>query len=79
MGALPTLRAAVAEDVQPNDYFGPAGFMEMRGYPVKVDTSDAAKDEKLAKKLWQVSEEMTDVTFSFSSLGLNEGYKSHDS
>jgi NAD(P)-dependent dehydrogenase (short-subunit alcohol dehydrogenase family) len=63
MGALPTLRAAADPDVQPNDYYGPGGFMEMRGYPKEVDTSDAAKDAALAKKLWQVSEELTAVTY----------------
>jgi NAD(P)-dependent dehydrogenase (short-subunit alcohol dehydrogenase family) len=65
MGALPTLRAAVDADAQPNDYYGPRGFMEMRGHPQKVDSSDAAKDEALAKKLWAVSEEMTGITYDW--------------
>jgi NAD(P)-dependent dehydrogenase (short-subunit alcohol dehydrogenase family) len=63
MGALPTLMAAVETSAQPNDYYGPEGFMEMRGYPVKVDSIDAAKDERLAERLWQMSEEMTGVTY----------------
>jgi NAD(P)-dependent dehydrogenase (short-subunit alcohol dehydrogenase family) len=62
-GALPTLRAAVDPAAQPNDYYGPDGFMEMRGYPVKVETSEAAKDRALARRLWQVSEEMTAVRY----------------
>ena len=53
MGALPTLRAAIAPDVYRNDYFGPGGFMEMRGYPKKVKSSNAARDAELAKRLWQ--------------------------
>ena len=66
MGALPTLRAAVAADVQPDDYYGPGGFKEIRGYPKKVDTSDAAKDTELAERLWQVSEELTGVSYSWT-------------
>jgi len=63
MGALPTLQAALDPDAQRNDYFGPGGFMEMRGYPRKVETSDAAKDSNLAQPLWVVSEELTSISF----------------
>ena len=63
-GALPTLRAATDEDVHNGDYFGPDGFMEWRGYPKKVDTNKLAKDETIAKKLWDVSEELTDVHYN---------------
>ena len=65
MGALPTLMAATDPNALPNDYFGPSGFMEMRGYPKKVRTSDAAKDAVLAQKLWGVSEEMTAVSYNW--------------
>ncbi len=68
MGALPTLRAAVAEDAQPNDYFGPDSFMEMRGHPVQVDSIAAAKDPELAQKLWVVSEEMTGVAYNWNAI-----------
>ena len=63
MGALPTLQAALDPDAQRNDYFGPSGFMEMRGYPQKVETSDAAKDINLANRLWNVSEKMTGIRY----------------
>ena len=61
MGALPTIRAAVDPEAEGGEYYGPGGLMEMRGYPVLVSTSDAAKDPGLAKRLWQVSEELTDI------------------
>ena len=64
MGALPTLMAATDPNAKPNDYYGPSGFMEMRGYPEKVGSSDAAKDNALAKKLWTVSEEMSGVAYA---------------
>jgi len=68
VGALPTLQAALDSSTKRNDYFGPSGFMEMRGYPRKVDTSDAAKDANLAKRLWDVSEEMTGVNYTWPVL-----------
>jgi NAD(P)-dependent dehydrogenase (short-subunit alcohol dehydrogenase family) len=61
MGALPTLYAAVAADVQSGDYFGPSGFMEMRGYPKKAETNELSKNEKIAQRLWAVSEELTGI------------------
>jgi len=60
-GALPTLRAATDEDAQSGDYFGPDGFMEIKGYPKKTETNKLAKDESIAKRLWEVSEELTNV------------------
>jgi NAD(P)-dependent dehydrogenase (short-subunit alcohol dehydrogenase family) len=63
MGALPTLRAATDPGAAGGDYYGPRGVYEMRGYPVKVGTTDAAKNELDARRLWQVSEELTGVGF----------------
>lgn len=65
MGTLPTLRAAFDEDVTGGEYFGPEGFREIRGYPVKVDSNDLSKDEAIAQRLWEVSEELTGVKFEF--------------
>lgn len=65
MGALPILRAAIDAEARRNDYFGPAGFMEMRGYPQKVETSEAAKDADLAKRLWDVSDELTGISYDW--------------
>ena len=63
MGALPTEYAAVAPDVRGGDYIGPDGLFEMRGHPVKVGCSAAAKDTAAAARLWQVSEQLTGVSF----------------
>ena len=54
MGALPTLYAAVAPDVQGNDYYGPGGFQEFSGYPKKVETAERAKKDDVAANLWDV-------------------------
>jgi NAD(P)-dependent dehydrogenase (short-subunit alcohol dehydrogenase family) len=63
MGALPTLYAAVAPDVQGNDYIGPGGFQEIAGYPRKVESTKRAKRDDVAENLWDVSEEMTGVHY----------------
>jgi NAD(P)-dependent dehydrogenase (short-subunit alcohol dehydrogenase family) len=61
-GALPTLYAAVAE-VPGNSFAGPGGFMEQRGAPKLVGRSKAAQDTTVARRLWEVSEELTGVRF----------------
>jgi NAD(P)-dependent dehydrogenase (short-subunit alcohol dehydrogenase family) len=62
-GALPTLRAAIDASVKGGEYYGPGGFMEMRGYPKRVGSTPASRDEAVAKRLWEVSEELTGVRF----------------
>jgi NAD(P)-dependent dehydrogenase (short-subunit alcohol dehydrogenase family) len=61
-GALPTLYAAVA-DIPGDSYAGPGGFMEQRGPAKLVGRSGAAKDAAVARRLWEVSEELTGVRF----------------
>lgn len=62
-GALPTLHAATAPDVRGGEYYGPDGLREMRGYPVRVGTTDAAQNTDDAARLWQLSEELTGVRY----------------
>ncbi len=63
-GALPSLYAATAGDVKNGDYFGPNGFLEMRGSPKLVKSTPRSHDLELAKKLWDVSEKLTGIAFS---------------
>ncbi len=63
MGALPALYAATAPDVRGADYFGPGGRAELKGYPVRVQSSTAAA------RLWTRSEEQTGVRYRFPSPG----------
>jgi hypothetical protein len=65
MGALPTLRAACDPEAKGSDYYGPTGFMEMHGHPVRVKSNDRSLDQNTANKLWEVSEEMTGVKSTF--------------
>src|SRR3954464_1141280 len=64
-GALPTLYAAAAPDVQSGEFFGPSGFLEQRGAPERVKASSKAYDADSARRLWEVSEELTGVTYNF--------------
>jgi NAD(P)-dependent dehydrogenase (short-subunit alcohol dehydrogenase family) len=63
MGALPTLYAATAPDVRGGDYYGPDGFMERAGHPKKVSSNGRSQDEEVAERLWQVSQDLTGVTY----------------
>jgi len=64
-GALPQLYAATAPDVQSGEFFGPSGFMEQRGAPKRVKAAKKAYDTESARRLWDVSEELTGVTYKF--------------
>ncbi len=63
MGALPTLHAATGADVAGGDYYGPKGFLEVRGHPKKVSSNNRSQDQATAERLWAVSEELTGVTY----------------
>ena len=63
MGALPGIRAAVDPGVKGGQYYGPDGPRERKGYPVPVQSNLASHDEADAKRLWQVSEELTGVRY----------------
>ena len=65
MGALPTLFAAT-QDLPGNTYVGPDSLGEQRGYPKVVGRSGAARDELTARRLWELSEELTGVAFPLS-------------
>jgi len=62
-GALPTLRAATDPDARNGDYFGPRGPFESFGPPVKVKGNRAAQDGEVARRLWDVSGELTGIRY----------------
>ena len=61
-GALPTLYAAFA-DIPGDSFIGPGGMQGMRGAPRPVKRSRRAQDEAVARRLWEVSEQLTDTRF----------------
>ena len=62
-GAKPTLFAALGNDVNGGEYFGPTGFNEMKGKAGKVTSMPHSHDKSVAKQLWEVSEELTKIKF----------------
>jgi NAD(P)-dependent dehydrogenase (short-subunit alcohol dehydrogenase family) len=64
-GALPALYAATA-DIPSGSYAGPDGRGELGGHPQLVGMSAAARDPDAARRLWEVSERLTGVTYAFA-------------
>jgi NAD(P)-dependent dehydrogenase (short-subunit alcohol dehydrogenase family) len=62
-GALPTLYGAFAE-IPGGSFVGPGGMQGMRGAPHVVARSKRAHDDAVARRLWEVSEELTGTSFS---------------
>ena len=62
-GALPGIRAAVDPDAVSGQYYGPDGKGERSGYPIVVNSNAASKDEEVARKLWEKSEELTGIQY----------------
>lgn len=61
-GARPTVHAATA-DLPGDTYVGPGGFQGVRGAPAPVGRSTQARDADVARRLWELSEERTGVTW----------------
>jgi NAD(P)-dependent dehydrogenase (short-subunit alcohol dehydrogenase family) len=63
-GAWPSLYAATMPDVLGDSYYGPH-LMGLRGHPVPTWRTGLAKDTDDARKLWDISEELTKVRYTF--------------
>jgi NAD(P)-dependent dehydrogenase (short-subunit alcohol dehydrogenase family) len=62
-GALPQLMAATMPEVTGGQYFGPQGWMELKGPPGPGKIEPQALDADVAAKLWAASETLTGVSF----------------
>tara|TARA_R110002049_G_scaffold232354_8_gene404939 strand:- start:840 stop:1745 length:906 start_codon:yes stop_codon:yes gene_type:complete len=60
-GAWPTLLAATGEQVAGGDYYGPSKRVETAGPAVKVRSTRASRNEDVARRLWELSIEMTGI------------------
>jgi NAD(P)-dependent dehydrogenase (short-subunit alcohol dehydrogenase family) len=63
MGALPTLRAATDPAAVGGEYYGPDGWVQLKGYPVRVSSTARSRDTGAQGRLWAESERLTGVTF----------------
>ncbi len=66
MGALPTLYAATA-DIPGGTYVGPDGFRHVRGHPAVDTPASQALDAETARRLWELSEQLTGLSWPLSS------------
>jgi NAD(P)-dependent dehydrogenase (short-subunit alcohol dehydrogenase family) len=62
-GALPTLRAATDPAARAGQYYGPGGRRGYIGYPVLEESSPRSRSEADQRRLWQISEELTGVSY----------------
>ncbi|MDQ8030152.1 MAG: SDR family NAD(P)-dependent oxidoreductase, partial [Brevundimonas sp.] len=62
-GALPILMAATAPQVTHGGYYGPQGFMDLKGPPGVAAIRPQALDRAVASALWAQSEQLTGVAF----------------
>ena len=62
-GALPQLFAATSPDAVGGVYYGPDGFLEMKGAPTTAWVSARARDAEAAARLWRLSEVLAGVSF----------------
>lgn len=59
----PILHAACDERVSGGDYYGPSGFLEIRGEPGRARVNPIARDVEIGKRLWTLSESMTGIHY----------------
>lgn len=62
-GALPVLRAATDPAARAAEYHGPGGRKEYTGYPVPVKSSPRSHDAEAQRRLWEISEQLTGVSY----------------
>lgn len=62
------LLAALGTNVKGGEYYGPQGFREMIGETGKATKAKHAQDRETAKKLWEVSEELTSSKFNLKAV-----------
>jgi NAD(P)-dependent dehydrogenase (short-subunit alcohol dehydrogenase family) len=58
-GALPTLFAATSPDAEGGGMYGPNGFYELKGPPVRAKIAPSARNKVIWRRLWEVSEQLT--------------------
>ncbi|MEU1312437.1 oxidoreductase [Streptomyces cinnamoneus] len=65
-GALNQLYAAVSPHAQGGQFIGPDGRNEAKGHPTLVRPAESATDPESARRLWDLSEQLTGVRYDFA-------------
>lgn len=64
-GALPTLYAALGQDLRGGEAIGPGGRKESKGPPTVVTPHQDALDETARERLWSMSEQLCAFKYNF--------------
>jgi NAD(P)-dependent dehydrogenase (short-subunit alcohol dehydrogenase family) len=64
-GSLGIMRAATDRTLKNGDYVGPTKMGGFRGLPKLLTSSESSYNEKDARKLWEISEQLTGVRYVF--------------
>ena len=67
MGALPALYAATVTDLPSGSFVGPDGLLGGRGHPHVVSAAAKAYDAEAWSRLWELSGQLTGVTYEFTA------------
>lgn len=65
--AKTSVLAALDPGVRGGEYYGPRGFMELKGGPGKVEPTKTARDPVQARRLWVASEEVTGAVYPLAA------------
>jgi len=65
-GAYPLVLAAADPNAEAGAYYGPTRFGDARGPVGKSSVSDGARDEEVARKLWEKTEELVGPFFAIA-------------
>ncbi|MCG8375489.1 MAG: oxidoreductase [Chlorobiales bacterium] len=65
LGSWPIVLSAAEDDAIPGRYYGPTKMGQMRGAVGECPMAPYAMDEESARRLWELSEKMTSVTWKF--------------
>lgn len=61
--ALPALYAATSPDARGGRFYGPSGFQHLSGAPAEQPLYSRLRDQEEARRVWQISEDLTRATF----------------
>lgn len=72
-GAWPSLYAACAPGVTPGASYAPQGPAQIRGPVGRVKTPEQADDPDLGRRLWEVSEKLTGISYDEPAVSDSKG------
>ena len=66
-GAWPIVAAATDPGAAGGQYWGPAGWRQLKGLPTVVAAKPYARDPAVARRLWATAEHLTGITYDLPS------------